>query len=141
MASISLLFAAMTAADLVQTELNLSSKAPRPQSSVIDVDAVFSTSVANYCSIGDRVIFTKLDKDERWTVNALGSIISVTAILVTTGQPCAAGPLPREPADRNRYGHRFHHRQGAPRAPCASGALTMFTAAAQPEGSPEGHIG
>ena len=48
MASVSLNFAAKTAADLVQAELNLASKAPRPQSTVIDVEAVFSASVANY---------------------------------------------------------------------------------------------
>ena len=80
MADESLSFAAMTAADLVKAELLLAPMPPRPQSSVIDVEAAFSASVANYCSAGDRIIFTKLDNDECWTVDALGSVISVTAI-------------------------------------------------------------
>ena len=80
MADDSLSFAAMTAADLVKAELLLAPMPPRPQSSVIDVEVAFSVSVANYCSAGDRIIFTKLDNDECWTVDALGSVISVTAI-------------------------------------------------------------
>ena len=73
-------FASMTAADLVKAELDLASKAPRRPSSVVDVEAAFSASIAEFCSVGDRVIFTKLEISESWTVDGLGSVISVTPI-------------------------------------------------------------
>ena len=103
-----------------------------PMAFLINVAVVASTATG---------LSGSLRLPSRVTVAAMSSARSSGCNLKPSSNRVLQGRFRGSRLDRNRYGHRFHPRQGAPRAPCASGALTMFTAWRNRKAAQRGTLG